>query len=439
MIDVTDAALYGAALTELDTFKTQLGPTLRGRFVQIFLALKYHQHVLPSVQSGQFVSTEVLQSLIDDLYAKGSRAANDSILALFENGYHARTGLIGVGNTTPQNTWRNNFNIQKGVGCYGTPADLSNPAFLSQPRALCPYLQPSAPGAGLFDATCQLSTAGGTYRNEDHLKWLRIEPAGGGYSVVDLTNVPNFSPDVAPGGHRLPLLPVVVALYHDPIAGLPHSGRQQIDTLDFAVDFNFTVPELNAYFDDDPANPHNAALQAINPLGSQYTRFSALPAPFAPPQPPPPGPAGAGGAPLPPAPVLNGTQVAPPAVNTGFEAEEYVAEALRADGWTVHNVSRQKLGYDLNISRPGHVRYVDVKSSVGRCSVTMTAREWQQAQYQGARYVLAIIENFNPTATNTIFWVTDPANRCMSRQVQTVEQTIPRSSWSQNTVGLNQI
>jgi hypothetical protein len=69
----------------------------------------------------------------------------------------------------------------------------------------------------------------------------------------------------------------------------------------------------------------------------------------------------------------------------------------------------------------------------------MTAREWQQAQYHGARYVLAIIEDFNPTAANTIHWVTDPANQCLSRQVQTIEQTIPRSSWTQHTVGLPHI
>ena len=80
-----------------------------------------------------------------------------------------------------------------------------------------------------------------------------------------------------------------------------------------------------------------------------------------------------------------------------------------------------------------------MKSSITRCSVTMTAREWQQVQYHGARYVLAIIEDFNPTATNAIHWVTDPANRCQSHQVQTIEQVIPRSSWTQNTVGLNQI
>ena len=332
MIDTADAALYGAALAQLDAYKTQLGPNLRGRFVQIFLALKYHQNVLPTVQSGQFVSTEVLQTLIDDVYAKGSRPPNDSVLALFENGYHARTGLIGIGNATAQNTWRNNFNIQKGVGCYGTPADLLNPAFLAQSRANCPHLQPG-PGGGLSGATCQLNPAGGTYRNEDHQKWLRI--GAGGYAVVDLTNQANFTPDVAPGGNRLPLLPVILALYHDPIVGLPHAGRQWVDTADFAMDFNFSTSELHAYFDDDPANPHNAAMQTLNAQATQYTRFAALPAPPAPPQ---PGPAGAGAPPVLPAPVLTGTQVAPPAVNTGWEAEEYVADALRASGWTVNNV-----------------------------------------------------------------------------------------------------
>ena len=98
------------------------------------------------------------------------------------------------------------------MGCYGNVADLANPAFLCAAPANCPHLQPG-PGGGLSGATCQLNPTGGTYRSEDHQKWLRIEP-GGGYAV-DLTNLANFTPDVVPGGIRLPLVPVIVALYHD--------------------------------------------------------------------------------------------------------------------------------------------------------------------------------------------------------------------------------
>ncbi len=55
--------------------------------------------------------------------------------------------------------------------------------------------------------------------------------------------------------------------------------------------------------------------------------------------------------------------------------------ALGEAGWTVHNVSRQQLGYDLYAQRGTQVRYIDVKSSLGYCTPSMTSREWQQAQF----------------------------------------------------------
>ena len=118
---------------------------------------------------------------------------------------------------------------------------------------------------------------------------------------------------------------MIVALYHDPIAGLPHAGRQQVDTQVFAADFNFTAPELHAYFDDDPANPTTprcglSTRREPNTPGSPHC--------------PRPSPRDSRSRDQPglavrpsPAPVLTGTEVAPPAVNTGWEAKEYVAES----------------------------------------------------------------------------------------------------------------
>lgn len=437
MIDVTNREIFRSALRELVRFRRGLGPRFRGRFFQLFLAMKFYQNELPSMFSNQFVSTEVLQTLLDDLYAKASRPLNDCVLVLFENNYLARTGLIAPGNRTSQNTWRNNFNLQKGIGCYAPPQDLASQTFLDQSRRRCRYLQPRARGV-LAGATCQLCTTGAMYRNEDHRKWLRIDSGGSGYAVVDLMNIENFRPYIAIApDRRTPILPLMVSVYHDALPGLLAANRNEVDVAEFASDFNFSAEELNAYFDQDNRNQFNHQLTAEFPdltyrpigVGAPIVRRRAAVHPRR---------RAAGRAAI-PQPILVGTPVPPPGVNTGWEAEEYVAAALRGAEWTVYNVSRQRLGYDLYAQRGRQTRYLDVKSSLGFCSPTFTAREWQQAATHGESYVLAVVENFNPNGQNAVFWIPDPANVCTARQATTLQYSISRNSWVSSTVAINDI
>src|SRR5262249_12559180 len=158
--------------------------------------------------------------------------------------------------TTTQNTWRNNFNLQKGVGCYAPPADLASQQFLDQSRSQCKYLVPQRAGR-LAGAHCSLQPRGASYRNEDHRKWLRIDTSDEGYAVVDLQNHQNFLPYVAPDELRIPALPVIVALYHDGDPGLVVGQRPQLDVDDFRTDFNLSLAEFLRYFDDDPAAQGN--------------------------------------------------------------------------------------------------------------------------------------------------------------------------------------
>ncbi|MGA1999981.1 MAG: DUF3883 domain-containing protein [Terriglobales bacterium] len=400
--------------------------------------MKFYQNELPSMFSGQFVSTEVLQTLVDDLFAKASRPLNDCVIALFENRYHARTGLIGPGNTTTQNTWRNNFNLQKGIGCYAPPQDLASSTFLNEPRVECRYLNPEAPGQ-LAGATCRLCATVARYRNEDHRKWLRIDPGGAGYAVLDLMNIQNYTPYVAPGNTRIPLVPAIIALYYDALPGLITATRPNVDTADFASDFNLSDEELDAYFDRDPTNQFNSRLIREIP-GITYAATGAVTAAAAPTLRIRTGRGRRARAAQPPRqPVLTGTPVAPPAVNTGWECEQYVAAALRNAGWTVYDVSRQHLGYDLLAQQGRETRYVDAKSSLGLCSPSLTSREWQQARAHARHYILAIVENFNPTGEAVVYWVPDPASTCNARAATQVYYSIPRSSWATATVPLNSI
>ncbi|HTR00430.1 MAG TPA: DUF3883 domain-containing protein [Candidatus Acidoferrum sp.] len=438
MIPTTNNTLFTDALASLSRHKKSIGLGFRGRFVQLFLGMKFFQNSIPSMFSGSFIRTEVLQSLLDDLFTKTSQPSNNCVLSIFEGNYLARTGLIGPSNTTAQNTWRNNLNLQKGIGCYAPVADLSSPTFLNQHRSACRYLQ-TVNAHSLAGGRCSLCTTGAAYRNESHPKWLRIDPAGNGYAVTDLQNTANFAPYLAPSGSRIPVLPLLVALYHDADPGLVIGTRQKVSLMDFAADFNFSKQELSTYFDDSMAHPLNAWLTKSSgwTKGSSLTPSNAPSSPLKQPVVP------TSTLPVSPAvtlqPVLSGTPTPPPNTNSGWEAEQYVAAALLAAGWTTHIVSRQQLGYDIFAQRGAQKRYVEVKSSLGLCSPSLTAREWQQASYHASSYILAIIENFNPSAQNVVYWVQNPSNKCSATSQTTISHGIPRSSWVVAAVSISSI
>lgn len=432
MIYTNNPAMYGEALNRLHVYAESIGRAHRGRFVQIFLGMKYFQNEIPSMFSGQFIEAGPLQTLLDDLYTKASRPPTASILMLFEGRYLPRTGIRSPGRNYPQNTWRNNFNLQKGIGCYAPPVELASQTFLEQDRVDCNYLISPRNGS-LQGARCRLCP-GASYRSESHAKWLRIDPGGNGYAVADLLNINNYLGYVAPDGNRIPILPLVVALYHDAMPGLTLGSRTALRVSDFATDFNFTASELMSYFDLDPSNQHNRTMLRRFPRLS----FSGTPQPVTRPIPrrPPPSRSPNRGTPTP---IFSATPIPPPATNSGWDAQEYVASALRGAGWIVHDVSRQQLGYDLHAVNGRETRYVDAKSSLGYCRPVLTSREWQQANLHGSNYVLAILENFNPTGPNSIFWVPDPAGRCVASASNVIQYGISRSSWQANAVQLASI
>lgn len=443
MIDPSAPTLYQEALNELQKFtaasRAASGEPYGGRFVQIFLGLKYWQQSVPSARSGQYISSSTLEGMLDDLYAKATRPATESVAIIFDGSHLPRTGLTVPGKAYPQNTWRNNFQLQKGIGCYADANELDSVTFLNESRANCRHLVPPTLGS-LHGATCALASASPRYRGEDHRKWLKIHPGGEGFAAVDLMLTANFAPWVAPAGNRVPVLPLVVALYHDGEPALSLGARAAgLDLADFASDFNLSPAEYDVYIDQDPANPHNAALLG-GPWGLTYTPFTpATMVPVAAPGGTPtasrprsprrsPGPR-----PI-PAPVLTPTIVMPPVTTAWWDAEQLVAGHLRGVGWTVYHVSRQQLGYDLVAESGARTIFVEVKSSSGYCTPSLTAREWQQANMLADRYVLAVIENFDPAGMNSVYWVPDPATNCVANARTTVAYAIPRASWTRATV-----
>jgi len=430
-LEVSNPNAFDASLKALRKFKSDAGgQRYKGRFVQIFLALKCFQSEVPSMYSGGYITTEVLQTLLDDIYEKASKPLDGCVLSLFEGNFLPRTGIKAVGKNYPANNWRNNFNLQKGVGCFASSAELSSPTFLDQNRALCPHLLPGSSG-GLKDAHCALNPSGAKYRSESHRKWLRIDPGGNGYAVVDILNTDNFSPYVAPKGNRIPIVPLLVALYHDPLPGTKMGNRfgSTIELDDFCADFSFSLPEFDVYFDQNPNHPLNDQLLKSFPE-LKFSPFSGFSTAKKISTSPSVKIAKKTKTSI-PTPKLGGTPAPPPNINTGWDAEQYVAKTLEGAGWTVHDVSRQSLGYDMLAKKGSQTSFVEVKSSLSLCSPSLTAREWLQAKTHKMRYVLAILENFDPSGNsiNSIYWVKDPATICSANASTITSYTIPRSEW----------
>jgi len=237
---------------------------------------------------------------------------------------------------------------------------------------------------------------------------------------------------------------LIVALYFDsPLA----AGRQAVDVVDFLIDFNFTSQEFHAYFDDDPATQEHVDLLAAYPNLS-WSRIAgapgvppAVPLPVGPPAAPagvvglpalPPVPIAApAGHPAPAAPVVAAAAIAsisPPAGSHWWDAEQAVRLLLESDGWTVTDKTRLRIGYDLHCFKAGTAKLVEVKSSAGSCAPTLTSNEYATARAERASYVLAIVENFDPTLAVTVQWVQDPA-RLLFTARQLLAYSLPKSQW----------
>jgi hypothetical protein len=126
------------------------------------------------------------------------------------------------------------------------------------------------------------------------------------------------------------------------------------------------------------------------------------------------------------------TSPPPPTKSGWWNAQQAVRTTLEATNWVVVDVSGLKVGYDFKIIKAGQVKMVEVKSSVGICTATLTGLEYKQAVAGGRDFVLAVVENYDPALPATIQWVEDPA-RLQMTQRHVVQYTLPRSVWRNHT------
>lgn len=416
MIDPKREDVLEASLSTLAQFAHRV--STRGRFVSLYLGLRrMGPRLAPLGSEGATPASEV-EAFLDELFTKVHRPEPFVVLTAPFGGstsasapYSTRTGVIAPGKKAATNTWRNNFGIQKGVGCPAGSAVIT--AMLANPavRLACPHIvvdEEDRYGCGV---------AGTSYRGEEHSIWLRMLPTG--YQVVPLNEPMVYSSYLRPGGARIPIFPLIAMLYcfaPDPV----YPDRRSVGIPDFAADFGFTLQEVEDLFDCNPESDDNA--QFLGAIGGTLTTHG-----------PRPGSAetdvaeGATGipAPLPAGPLP--IQGAPRELNDGVGAELAVAQDLSRHGWSVLYRGNQRLvGYDLEAVREESRLRIEVKSSVGFTTPVLTAPEWEAAQRYGDEYVLAIVDFFGSGA-QSIWYVREPAGAATPAEVPSISFRIPRS------------
>ena len=290
-------------------------------------------------------------------------------------GYSTVTGSFAPGNGTATNTWRNNLNTQKGVGCVGDPQLIAALLDREDPRAACPHYE--------FDGShfrCALS--GAQYRGEQHSIWLARSESG--FQVVDLNKESVFEPYLRPSGERIPVYPLLGALYGFAPEDV-YPPRRDVSIVEFAADFGFEVSDVERLFDCEMSSPANSRVLSL-----------------------------ATGTPTePPAAAEDVGSVLPAlteeiTLNDGRAAELAVALALVGEDWNVIYTGNQaNLGYDLRAEKNHETRYIEVKSSTGYVTPTLTASEWAAAKEYGPAYIIAIVD-FVKSEKQAIRYVADP-------------------------------
>jgi hypothetical protein len=408
LIPQAQSQVFDRGLSELTTFGRQRA--VRGRFIALYLGLRRMHSAIAPLGSVRSTPSSDIERFLDRMLTKTHRAPPFVVLTAPFGGstspnapYSSLTGVRPPGHSDATNTWRNNLQIQKGVGCPAEPRLIES--LLREPavRQACPHMEQDSRGRYV----CSIENA--KYRGEEHSIWLRR--TGDGYQVVDLDLPSVYEPYLLPGGNRIPAFALLAVLYSFAPPEM-YPDRQTVAIPDFAEDFHFSLAQVAEIFDVDPESPGNAPVLQAAQLESRGPS-TRLRAPVPPPAPAPSGgrlaqrdrPAGE----LPP-------EADPIEMNTGLGAERLVALDLVENGWEVQYRGNQRsMGFDLEAHRPGQTLSVEVKSSVDLTDPELTQSEWNAAQALGGSYVLAIVD-FYGGSKQRIWYVRDPAGTALTTQ-----------------------
>ena len=417
MLPVDQADILGEGLQTLNQFARTTN--VRGRFIALYLGLRRMCKLgeaggirLERLGSESTTPSKAIEDFLDSLYTKSHRVEPFVVLTAPFGGstspeapYSTRTGVRAPGLNYPTNTWRNNFGIQKGVGCPAEPEVINRLLDDSQRRLACQHMYVNERGSHL----CRLRNT--VYRGEEHSIWMRVAPDG--YQVTDLDHPAVYTDYLRPEGKSIPVFPLISVLYSFAPAGV-YPARNRVGIPDFASDFGFTLEQVEGLFDCDPQGQANVGIVSCADDAALVTseqRRDTPPAQSPGSLPPPPGTIGfvpstidTGSAPGP-------LPLAPPdsALNTGVGAELLVAQDLIDQGWDVlYRGNQHGIGYDLEAKRDEQTLRLEVKSSVAFTHPELQPSEWEAAQHYQDEFVLAVVDFYGSNEPH-IWYVRNPA------------------------------
>ena len=404
--------IFLSALGLLQSYGERTG--IRGRFVLVYLGLRKMRTSLAALGDARSTPASDIEQYLDRLYTKTHRPEPLTVLTSpfrRSTSSHAPwstpSGGIAPGNTTPTNTWRNNLNVQKGIGCPADPITIRSLLRNSVPRLNCEWMK-------FQDGSQQCGVNGTSYRGDEHSIWLRMTSEG--YQVVDLDQPAVYEPYLAPKGQRIPIFALIPVLYHAAPSGI-YPNRQTVGVPEFCDDFGLSVDHAIEMFDCDPDTPENS--EVVIMAGSGTTAAVLRPEVIASPE----------TRPLPEVPDQG-------VLNTGVGAEIAVARNLQAHDWAIRYTGNVRgVGYDLIASQDANTLRVEVKSSVSQCSPTLTEEEWRAAQRHEDEYVLAIVD-FYGSPGQRIHYVRNPVANVVPSTRQVATYRIARQDVASLGVGV---
>lgn len=410
MIPVDRPDVLDGSLQILKEFA--VGRAVRGRFISLYLGLRRMRadanKKLAELRSTEVTPASEIEQYLDLLYTKSHRPQPFVVLTAPFGGstspeapYSAPSGTTAPGRTHPTNTWRNNFGIQKGVGCPAEPDIIVNLLDDPQGRLACPNMALDPEGRHL----CRLRDT--AYRGEEHAIWLRN--LDGGYQVVDLNHHAVYRDYLQLDDSSLPIFPLIGMLYCMAIPGV-FPSRAKVGIPEFASDFGFTHEQVDSLFDCDVDSPFNSSI-AMRVEDSRIPVDPSLAKP--------------------PINYISEDQLPDDpqdaTLNTGVGAELVIARDLESCGWRVqYRANQPGLGYDLEATREDQTLRVEVKSSVAFADLQLQESEWRAAQQYGSLYVLAVVD-FYGTAERHIWYVRDPAGNALPVERNTVTYRFVRA------------
>ena len=396
-LPVDDRTLFDRSCSILTEFGR--AHQLNGRVIALYLSLRRMRVRSEIAELGSENATPAseIEAFADKMFTKTFREPPRVVLtALFgstHDPFKTRSGERAPGNKSTTNNWRNNFQVQKGVGCLATAdvvADLVNSSSAAI-RDDCPFMETRGDGS----RWCTVRSRPTRYRDRGHA--IHLRQAGNGWQTVDL-DLPSVTDPYFPAENgRLPIFPLIGVLYSFSPPGV-YPDRAMVDLSDFQTDFGFSEATLERVFDCDPDSAANVSiLLGLAPVIAK---------PVVGPKPPRPTHS-----------LLeqigDELPVLPPMreLNTGLAAELAVAQDLADQGWTVSYFgNRPGAGFDLLCTRDTQTIRVEVKSSIALCTPELTAHEWTAALQFADGYLLAVVDYVGAGA-EAIRYVRDPAGR----------------------------